>query len=214
MRIVRLIIIFHLFAVLHVTAQTDPEKAAKRMERLRNVDYTHVGIGVETGGNKNWFVGPKVFYGIGSYRNTLNADIGISYLLTNPLGSNSNERIMLQQLPVFANLHLNIVRWPKGCMYIGGEVSYHLCVGSSHVLPAFDITEADAQIGRHYLSLAPCIGVRTDRLDIGAFCEYRFSPAVNQKYIFESQEYDYDVLHDSVFERFWVGLSVSYLLPF
>ena len=214
MRIVRLIIIFHLFAIFHVTAQTDPEKTAKRMERLRNVDYMHVGMGVETGGNKNWFVGPKVFYGIGSYRNILNADIGISYQFTNLLGSSSSERIMLQQLPVFANLHLNIVRWTKGCMYIGGEAAYYFAVKGVHHIPLSDVTENDNSLGKSHVTVAGSLGVRLSHWDFSLRYAYDLSPSTNQKFVFESVGYDYDYIYSSLYERSRFAFSVSYLLPF
>lgn len=213
MRIVRLIIFFLLFTVLHVTAQTDPEKAAIRMERLRNVDYMHVGMGVETGGNKNWFVGPKVFYGIGSYRNTLNADIGISYQFTNLFGSSSNERIMLQQLPVFANLHLNIMHWTTCCMYIGGEAAYYFAVKGVHHLPLSEVTENENSLGKSHATVAGLLGVRLSRWDFSLRYAYDLSPSMNQKFVFESAGYDYDYLYSSLFERSRFAFSVSYLLP-
>lgn len=213
MRILRLLIIFQLITVLHVIAQTAPEKTAKRMERLRKIDYMHLGMGVETGGNENWFVSPKVFYGIGSYRNILNADIGICYQLTNLLGSYSNERIMLQQLPVFANLHLNIMRWNKGSMYIGGEVAYYLAVKGDHHIPLSDITENENSLGKSHATAAGSLGVRLSHWDFGLYYVYDLSPSMNQKFVFESADYDYDYLCPSLFERSRFAFSVSYLLP-
>lgn len=214
MRIVRLLIIFHLFAVFHVTAQIVPENTAKRMERLRNVDYMHVGMGIEIGGNENWFVGPKVFYGIGSYRNFLNADVGISYQLTNLIGSNTSERIILQQLPVFANLHLNIVRWTKGCMYIGGEVAYYFVVKGAHHIPLSDVIENENSLGKSHATVSGSLGMRLSRWDISLRYDYDLSPSVNQKFVFESADFDYDYLYSSLFERSRFAFSVSYLLPF
>lgn len=213
MRIVRLLIIFHLFAVLHVTAQTAPEKATKRMERLRKVDYMHIGMGVETGGYENWFVSPKVFYGIGSYRNILNADIGIGYQLTNLLGTNSSERIILQQLPVFANLHLNIVRWAKGSMFIGGEATYYFAVKGVHHIPLSDVTENENNLGQSHVTVAGLLGVRLSHWDLSMRYAYDLSPSMNQKFVFESADYDYDNLCPSLFERSRFAISISYLLP-
>lgn len=213
MRTFCLLITFHLFTLFPIVAQSVQEKSAIRRERFRKLDYMHVGIGMETGGNANWFIGPKFFWGVGSYRNMLNADIGISYQFTNLFGSSSSERIMLQQLPVFANLHLNIVHWTKGCMYIGGEAAYYLAVKGVHHIPLSDVIENENSLGKSHAAVAGSLGVRLSHWDFSLRYAYDLSPSMNQKFVFESVSYDYDYLYSSLFERSRFAFSISYLLP-
>lgn len=214
MRTFCLLITFHIFASFPIVAQSIQEKSVLRQERFRKVDFMHVGIGMETGGNVNWFVGSKLFAGVGSYRNMVNADIGIGYRFVNLIGSSSNERIMLQQLPVFASLHLNMVRWSKGCAYIGGEAIYCLAVKGDHHIPSSNIAENENVLGKIHATLAGSLGVRLSNWDFSLRYAYDLSPSMNQKFVYESADYDYDCLHSSIFERSYFAFSVSYLLPF
>lgn len=50
-------------------------------------------------------------------------------------------------------------------------------------------------------------------MDINIHYCYDLSPAINQKYIFETAKFDYDYLKSNLYERYRIGLSVSYLIP-
>ena len=213
MRVVCLLIVFYLLVASPAVAQNQQKKASLRQERFKKVDYYHAGVGIEAGLNENWYVGPRLFVGIGSYRNFLNADVGIGYQFYNLLCSSEKERMMLYQLPLFANMRLNVVRWSSGCVYIGGEAMYSLAVRGLHVVPHADVAEADNQLGKNHAMAAGMLGIRFNHWDFSLRYVYDISPAFNQKYVFESSSYDYDNLHASLFERSRFVLNISYLIP-
>ena len=213
MRAVCLLIVFYLFVALPAVAQSQQKIASLRQDRFKKVDYYHVGVGIETGLNENWYIGPRLFVGIGSYRNFLNADVGIGYQFYNLLGSSEKERMMLYQLPLFANMRLNVARWSSGCVYMGGEAVYSLAVRGLNAVPHADVAEVDNQLGRNHAMAASMLGVRLNHWDFSLQYVYDLSPAFNQKYVFESSNYDYDSLHASLFERGRFVLNISYLIP-
>ena len=57
------------------------------------------------------------------------------------------------------------------------------------------------------------LGVRLSRMDINIHYCYDLSPAINQKYIFETAKFDYDYVKANLYERYRIGLSISYLIP-
>lgn len=209
-----LLIVFHILAMLPIMAQSQKEKTVLKQKRFKKVDYYHVGVGIESGINENWYIEPLIFGGIGSYRNLLNVDIGIGYQLINPLGSSEKERIVLHQLPVFASLHINLAHWPSGAVYIGGEGIYNLTVKGQHVVPNADLAETDNKLGHSHATAVGMLGVRLNQWDFSLRYAYDLAPGMNQKYVFESPSYDYDYLHASLFEHSRLALNISYLIPF
>lgn len=115
----KLVILLLLF-VCPVIAQTENEKAVIRHERLRMIDFYHVNVGVEVDAHNNQFMGPAISYGVGTYRNLLNLDFGIKYIMVNPIGRNGEERISVHYLPVWAATNVNLLRWHQGSVYVGG----------------------------------------------------------------------------------------------
>ena len=203
-----------LTAFLPAVAQTPQEKDALRQKRFSKIEYYHVGAGIEAGFNKNLLVGPKVYAGIGSYRNLLCVDAGLKLLWLNPAGSADKERVSMWQLPVFAAVSANLLRWQKNALYVGGELDYHLILSATHHLPVNNATVSDKDLGSKYASASLRLGLRMDRWDVSLFCERDLAPAFEQKYVYETPAYDYDALHDAIFERMRFGVSLSYTFPF
>lgn len=214
MRLTFLILLLQVATCLTMSAQTEKEKTIIRKDRFTKVDFMHAGIGIEAGGADNIIFGPKVSYGIGSYRNLLNVDVGFGYEFCNLIGIGQKERIILQQLPVFIDLHLNILRWKSGAVYMGGEAAYYINTMASHHRPVASGEGSIKGLGRNYSVLTGILGVRLDRWDFSVRYMRYLAPMINQKLVFETEDYDYDYLHDSVFERSRIMLNATYLLPF
>ena len=202
-----------LSSFFHVAAQMTQEKDALRQKRFKMIEFSHIGTGIETGFNQNFVVGVKGFAGIGSYRNFFSADVGLKLLWTNPISSSYKERITMWQMPVFIAVSTNLLRWQQYSIYLGGEIDYHLKVGAKHKLSANDALVNDRELGCSHTSASLRLGLRLNKLDIGLFYEYDLSPSFNQKHVYESPTYDYDALHDAIFERIRFGMSISYLFP-
>ena len=200
--------------LLPVTAQTPQEKDALRRQRFCKIDFYHVGAGVDLGVNKNLLLGPKIYGGVGSYRNWLCADVGLKLLRLNPTGSADKERVSVWQLPVFVTVSANVLRWQQNAVYVGAELDYHLKLGASHHLAEGDVTVSDDKLARNHASAGLRLGLRLNRWDVSLFCERDLAPAIDQKHVYESADYDYDALHDAIFERLRFGVTLSYLFPF
>lgn len=208
----KLVILLLLF-VCPVIAQTEDEKAVIMYERLRMIDFYHVNVGVEVDVHNNLFMGPTISYGVGTYRNLLNLDFGIKYMLVNPIGRSEEERISIHYLPVCAATNVNLIRWHQGSVYVGGEISYSFVTTANHRKPFSEVVEYDRYVGNNHASVSAKLGVRLSRMDINIHYCYDLSPAINQKYIFETAKFDYDYLKSNLYERYRIGLSVSYLIP-
>lgn len=209
---IRLSIILFLL-VFPVMAQTEYEKSVIRHERLRMIDFHHVNLGVEVDAHNNQFMGAAISYGVGTYRNLLNLDFGIKYVMANPIGRSEKERISVHYLPVWAATNVNLMRWHQGSVYVGGEISYSFVTTASHRKPFSEIVEYDRCIGSNHASVSAKLGVRLSRMDINIHYCYDLSPAINQKYIFETAKFDYDYVKANLYERYRIGLSISYLIP-
>ena len=192
----------------------EKEKEAVRRSRLDKVEFYHTGVGIEMGAIHNFVFGPLVYAGIGSYRNLINADIGLKLLWTNPVGSSSKERISHLNLPVFASVSLNLLRWQQGCTYLRGEFDYHLFLAARHHLPDDGGKYFDKDLSHGYASTSLRLGVRLRNWDIHAFYEWDLAPSFDQKYVYESPYYDYENLRNALFDRSRFGLSASYIIPF
>ena len=209
-----LVLLLLLMVFLPTAAQTLQEKDALRRQRFSKIEYYHVGAGFETSVNKNLLVGPKVYAGIGSYRNLFCADAGLKLLWRNPTGSADKERVAMWQLPVFISASANLLRWQQNTVYVGGELDYHLMLGANHHVAVGDATVDDEDLGRSYASASLHLGMRLNRWNVSLYCERDLAPAFDQQYVYESAKYDYDALHDAIFERMRFGVSLSYTFPF
>jgi len=210
----RMIIYLLLLGCLPVLAKADNKEQRARNERYHAIHLHHVGIGLETGMFRNARLSPRLFYGVGSYRNLFNADVGVKYVYSHPMAPLSDERLAAHYISPFIAANVNFYRWETGCMYIGGEFAYDCIVAADHYLPSSGGVEHDVKIGRHHGTVRAKAGARWDHWELNVHFEYDLEPAMNQKYIYEFDGYDYDRLRPFLFERYRVGLSVSYLIPF
>lgn len=207
-----IVVLFMFIALSPISSQTTKEKDELRQQRFSQIDYYHTGIGVDAAFNHNVIVGPKVYVGIGSFRNLINADLGIKLLWTNPFISSSKENITQRQLPIFLSVSCNVLRWKSGSAYFGAEMDYHLSLYANHQLPKKSGTISDNNLMHSHASASIRLGVYLGQWNIGAFYDYYLAPSYNQKYVYESPAYDYDALHDALFERTHLGISVAYIL--
>lgn len=210
----RLILYLLLLMPLSVIAQTDREAQTMRQKRYSMIHMHHVGVGIEAEAFENFRVSPRVFYGIGSFRNVLNAEIGLKYVYNHPLLHAGEERVAAHYISPFVAGIVNFYRWSAGSLYAGGEVAYNFAIAGDHYLPSAAVQERDSQIGNHHCSLRPKIGVRLENWDVSLHFEYDLAPSLNQKHLFESAAYDYYALKPSLFERYRLGIHVAYIFPF
>lgn len=184
-------------------------------KRLVNIDRYHAGAGLTTEFNQNVYLGPQVFLGWGSSRHLFCADVGAKYLFGNSFSKRHENRISLQQFAVFATADVNAVRWSSGCAYLGGGVDWRLATGSKYVEDATSLSFSDSHITQSHTSLHARIGVRWgERWKTELSYTYDLAPAFDQKYVFESSQFDFASLRDCLYERTRLGITLSYLFPF
>lgn len=202
-----------LLVSLSLVAQTHKEIEGIKSKRFNRIDMRHIGVGLETGVYDNLYIGPKLFYGLGTFRNKFNIDGGLKYLYCRSMNNKHEESISVQFCSIFCSLNLNSIRWNSGCMYFGVEMTYNVVAAASHKEISSDVVAHDIRIGNNHFVARGKIGARLDFWDINVYCDYNLAPAMNQKYIFESVDYNYDKLYASIHERYRIGISVSYFIP-
>ena len=212
--------IFALYALLFVLGRsisysqtgTDRERILNR--RLEKIGFYHLGLGIDVAGYKNYMFAPKVQFGIGSVRHLYNVDFGLKFAINNPYKSPKKEYIRFYTMPLFLSGNLSIIRWKQNNAYVGAEISYNIALGSSHHVN--DVTaESDSySIAKNHLSWQGKLGFRNRNWDFCCFYEYDLSPALNQKYVYESLSYNYFEVYDSIFERWRIGFGVIYNFRF
>lgn len=209
-----IILLLLLISLLPGLAQIQQDQNAIRQQRFSMIEYYHFGVGIEAGMNKNLLLGPKVYVGIGSFRNLFNADIGLKLLWMNPFLPSKEESVSLLQLPLFISASVNFLRWQNGAAYFGGTMAYHLSLGASHHINDGNTTYSDSQLANNHASAEVKLGIRLNNWDISLFGQRDLAPAFNQKYVYETAGYDYNVLYNTIFERLRFGMSVNYIIPF
>lgn len=185
-----------------------------KIERFSKIEYYHFAVGLDAAIHHNYNVSPKLFLGIGSSRNLLNADMGFKYNFRNPFYESSNENVSIQEFMMFASLHLNVLRGKEACLYVGGEIAAHWAVNSTHYIHSSDTKTSDVNLGKDYFSVCAKMGTKINYWEVSVFYEYDLSPAINQRYVYDSREYDYHSLYDSLFERTRIGIGLTYYFPF
>lgn len=177
--------------------------------RLNQINKYHIGLELECAINTNIVCGFKTFIGYGNYRHLLNADIGVGIRFWNyPI--NVIDRYKMFQIPVSASLDVNPIRWSKGCLFLGGETSINFGVWNSASNNIGNVEYNDRKALKNYVSIKGKIGIIQRKIKIAFFYEQDLSSFCNQKYIYESGLYDFDRLHNSIYEHNRIGMTLSY----
>ena len=205
-----LLVLFLALASTTLFSQTAKEKEQIKRKRLRTIDLYHINVGLDAHFNQNLFFSPKASFGIGSFRHILNADVGIRYTLGGSAFFGKEEYVMVHQLPIFISAQCNFVSWETGCVFIGAEIAYHIPITGLHYVPSTSTLKFDNQLNQAHFSGRAKAGARINQWEIGLFYEYDLAPMMDQKHVYESPEYDYDILHDYLFERIRYGISLGY----
>lgn len=208
--------IITLFCCLPLTliAQSKFEREKILNRRLDKIEYYHIGVGMDAAMNKNYQFSPKVFVGIGSSRNLFNVDMGLKLTFSNVFGESDDEYIRHYAMPIFVAGSINAVRWKQKNLYVGAEISYNVALGSRHIV-FNQLLETDiASIAKNHFAWQGKLGFRNKDWDISAYYEYDLSPAIDQKYVYESPAYDYFNVYGSIFERWRIGVSATYNFRF
>lgn len=212
----RLLLIIGVWAAYgHVCCAQTPEECRRALKkRLDKIDYYHVGVGLDIAANCNYQLAPKMYVGIGSERNLFNINLGLKAAIVNPARASRTEYIRYYALPLFAEASANVFRWKGGSAYIGGGVSYVAALGADHHVGNGLTTHESYAIVNDRFSWHGSLGLRIRSWDVSGYYEYDLSPAFDQKYVYESFDYDYYELYNSIFERWRVGVSLVYNFRF
>lgn len=183
-------------------------------KRINKVQFYHLGVGIDISYNNNYLFAPKVFIGIGSNRNLYNLDVGVKIECSNLFGTRSEEYIRYYHMPFFLSASLNAIRWKDNSFYIGAEILYNISLGSTHhVKKAYKVT-SNQNVSNNHVSCQVKLGFRCKCWDFSTYYENDFSPALDQKYVYESIEYDYLKVYPSIFERSRIGVCFAYNFRF
>lgn len=199
--------------LIHAQVLDAQERNNMRKQRLSKIELMHIGVGAESAWWNDWQGGFKVYFGVGSSRHIGSVDVGIKYMFSVPMCPINQEKVLLQQLPFFLSASIHAYRWEKGCLYIGGEAAYHVETLATHVVPAQNLRVSDKTLRHHHATVSGKIGVKCQNWDVNVFYTYDLMPQYNQKYVYESAAYVYETLHNSLFERMRLGVSLSYAFP-
>lgn len=180
-----------------------------RKQRWRMIDRYQFSPGIRVEHNTNTAVTPFVAAGIGNFRNLLNAEAGVGYEILNPLPRRDKEGLNLHSISPFVAAKLNLVRWRTGSVYIGGDIAYTASFRTRHQLPNGASID-DRYISKSHPSASAKIGTKLNYWDLSIYYRYDITPAFGQKHIYESPDYDFDLLHNSIYERFRFGICLTY----
>lgn len=195
-------------------AQSHKERSKTLNRRLEKVEYYHIGVGMDVAGNENYTFSPKVYVGLGSCRNFYNIDLGFKIASSNLLKSSDAEYISYSFMPFFLSGSVNVVRWKQNCFYVGAELAYNVALGSRHHVNDINVAADDHSISQNHVSWQGQLGFRHKSWGVAVYYENDLSPALDQKYVYESPDYNYLKVYDSIFERSRIGLSVTYNFRF
>ena len=188
----------------------EQERDNIRWQRTHKIDYYHLSGGFLAHGGVNGDVGIQLSSGFGTHRNLLNMDYGVRYMWLNPLNVGNAELLSQYQLPLFLSGQVNVARMSNSSLFVGGEVEYVLSMLSWYRYGDGAISVRDKGLNNDHWTVAVCVGMRMKCFELAATVSYDLGPAFNQKYVFESREYDYESLRQSLRARYLVGLSLLY----
>lgn len=203
--------IFFSFLVAGVTPIYSQNIESVRNELLSQVDPYHISIGMEGGFFQNSVVGVQLSWGMGSYQRLYGIDCGLRYRFYNPFNSALGQRITMHTMPLFISSELRAIRTRSFCLFLGAEMAYNFSLFSYYCFQETGKTIQDKNIGHNHLSASVKIGMRTEHFELSVFYEYDMQPMFNQKYLFESSEYDYQLLRSTIRERDRCGIRITYL---
>lgn len=164
--------------------------------RLGMIGANQIGLSVDLGYWYNTHISMRLMYQFGSYRNLMNMYVGTGYSIRIPNGENRNI-YLAHHLPIFIGAKINYYSWQRNCLYIGTETEYNVFAGVSPVSHGF-------------WALSGNLGFRLQACDIHLKYTYDLIPAYNQKFIYESPDYNYYNAYHVIYERMHLGLGVSY----
>lgn len=208
------LIILYLLTLIPGYSQSEKEDVILRDKRFSKIDFYHAAIGIDAAVHHNWALSPKIGVGIGSSRNILNADIGLQYKLGNPFYFGNSEYISYSHLAMYASFDINLLRDKERSLFVGAEIAHNWELSSDYTPSAKVEQEDNYNVGKKFFSAKAKIGLKIKRYELTLSYEYDLSPALNQKYIYESKYYNYDKLYDSIFERARIGIGLTYYIPF
>lgn len=183
-------------------------------KRLDKIYFYHFGIGMEVATKQNYMIAPKAYLGIGSNRNLINVDLGMKWTCSNPFSLGRSEYIQTYSVPIYLSGSINAIRWEQNAIYVGGEIAYNFAIGSDYHTTKLLMEDNTSSVANSHASWQGKLGCRYKSWDFSVFCENDLSPAVNQKYIYETDFYDYDELRELIFERCRFGLGIAYNIRF
>lgn len=194
-----------------VEAQLDTTRIISK--RLDMVDVVQLGTGVDVIGGQNCHINPKLYIQYGSSHSFINVQGGMKLSFANLITSGDKDRLLSVSMPLYVAINFGALRWRFNQLYVGAEADYTIPLYARYSNPKQNITYSNVKALQSYPSVGGRIGLRISHCDMMFICMYDIRPAYNQKYIFESDAYDYYSLKTSIFERITFGISMSYIFP-
>lgn len=203
--------LFFSLLLVNVNLYSQDQEMSARKKLVAGIDFHHLSAGIEGTYFKNSAIGIQLSWGLGSYRSFYGIDCGVRYRYINPLPTSLGQQITMHSVPVFISGQAYVLRTRQFGIYLGPEAAFNFIFSPSCRFQSLGSTILDKDIGQNHISSIIKIGIRTDHYDFSLFCEYDMQPAMNQKYLFESTEYDYTLLRSSIRERIRFGIRISYI---
>ena len=123
------------------------------------------------------------------------------------------ERVAGHYMAPFAAADVNFGQWSNGSGFAGAEIAYNIPVmGEHYTVSGYKFQ--DTELVKGHCSIRLRAGVRLEKWVFNVHYEYDLAPSFNQKYVYESAQYDFVTLRPSLYERHRVGISVAYLFTF
>ena len=194
-----------------VWAQT--ERSQTISQRMKQIDHDYWGGGLHVEAGRNYFVGPRLSVGTGSFRNLFAWQASASYLFANPVDGGTY--VSQQQVMLEAAGRVNLLRWSAGSFFAEASAAWHLPTTASYHSASHSAMLIDREIAQSHASLTAILGTQIgSHWQLSAGYVYDLKPAYNQKYLFEHAPFEYEKLHTQIFERGRIVLRLSYHIPF
>lgn len=189
----------------------DKDTKSIKSQRFQSVGLYNIKISGEGGGfRESHLASLRVDFCLGSRFTLWGAGVGVGYRVANPFTLGSKESVSARHIPFFLSAELHPLRFKTGYLYLGTEAIFNLSIGGRHFLPAEKHRQRDSNLSSNCITGRANLGVKFHNFAVYTFFEYDMQPSFNQKYIYETLAYDYRALKNTIFERYRLGIGLSY----
>lgn len=179
-------------------------------KRLNKAAIHHLGIGVGAEMNSSFGVNSDIIYRYGNRRQFLNYSGSIMF------GKSFRTEVLPDittwQFSMDGGVLENILSTSVVSIYLSETVGFNIPFATNYY--KYSETVRDNSITKNYISGRLSLGFTFNNWDISFYCKYDLAPIYNQRYIYETINYDYFALRQRINERFKLGLMFRYFINF